>query len=77
MVLVEPSPKFQLQLVGFPLDVSVNCTVRGAWPEVGLAVKLALTEAGALVTVMVWLVLLVWPPLPVTVNAAVKVPALL
>ena len=77
MVLVEPSPKVQLQAVTGPVEWSVNCTARGAWPEVGLAVKLALTEAGVLVTVMVWLVLLVWPPLPVTVNAAVKVPALL
>ena len=29
-----PSPKFQSQVVGDPVDVSVNCTVRGAVPEV-------------------------------------------
>jgi hypothetical protein len=31
---------------------------------------------GAFVTVIVWLALLVWPPLPLTVSDALKVPAL-
>ena len=43
----------------------------------GLAVKLAVTWVGALVTVIVWFAVLVWPLLPVTVRTAVKLPALL
>jgi len=35
------------------------------------------TDAGAFVTVMVWLTLLVWPLPPLTVNVAVKLPAAL
>jgi hypothetical protein len=31
-VEVDPSPKFQLQEVGEPVEVSVNCT---AWPATG------------------------------------------
>ena len=77
VVLDDPSPKLQFQPVTGPLDWSVNCTANGAWPEVGLAEKLAVTGDGALVTVMVRLVLLLWPPLPVTVKVAVKLPALL
>ena len=38
---VPPSPKFQFQLVGVPVDVSVNVTESGAVPEVGVPVKLA------------------------------------
>jgi hypothetical protein len=54
----------------------VNCTVNGAWPEFGFALKLAVTGGGgAFVTVMVWLALLVCPLLPVTVKLAVKLPA--
>ena len=41
-----------------------------------MALKLAVTCAEAFVTVMVWLVLLLWPPLPDTVKVAVKPPAL-
>jgi hypothetical protein len=73
---LEPSPKFQLHDVGLPVEVSVNCTAKGAWPELGLALKLAVTCVEAFVTVIVWLALLVWPPLPDTVNVAVKLPAL-
>jgi len=51
--LVAPSPKFQLQAVGPPVDVSVNCTVKGAWPELGLALKLAANGGGGFVTVIV------------------------
>ena len=61
------------------MDVSVNCTVKGAWPLVGLAVKLAANGGGGavqFVTVMVPLLLLVAPPLPVAVKVTVKVPAL-
>ena len=34
-----PSPKFQFQIVGFPVEVSENWTERGAGPDVGDAVK--------------------------------------
>jgi len=33
---------FQFQETGLPVEVSENCTVNGAWPLVGLAVKLAI-----------------------------------
>ena len=58
------------------MDRSVNCTVRGAGPDVGLAVKFALKGGVGALTVIVKLLLLV-PPLPVTVNVTVKLPALL
>jgi len=48
---VVPSPKSHAHMVGFPVDVSVNCTVSGAVPEVGVAVKSA-TIPPAWVTVM-------------------------
>ena len=35
-----PSPKFQLQVAGDPVDSSVNCTERGARPYVGDAEKI-------------------------------------
>jgi len=53
------------------------CTVNGAWPELGVAIKFAVTGAGAFVTMMEWLALLVWPLPPLTVNVAVKLPAAL
>ena len=38
----EPSPKFQFHESGLIIsEVSVNCTVRGTVPDVGLAVKCA------------------------------------
>ncbi len=64
----EPSPKFQSQLVMLPLDLSVHCTVKGALPEVGLAVKFAV--GGGVVTWIVRL-LLSEPPLPLTVSVTV------
>jgi hypothetical protein len=36
---VEPSPKSQAHIVGFPDDRSVNCTVSGTEPEGGLKLK--------------------------------------
>jgi ABC-type Na+ efflux pump permease subunit len=36
-----PPVKVQLQLVGSPVDVSVKTTVKGAQPEVGEPLKLA------------------------------------
>ena len=58
------------------MEVSVNCTAKGAWPEGGFALKPAVTCEEAFVTVIVWLALLLWPPEPVTVSLAVKVAAL-
>jgi len=45
VVVTLPSPKFQvLEVIATPdVDVSVNSTVRGISPEVGLPVKLAVT----------------------------------
>ncbi len=40
-VLVPPSPNVQSQLVGLPVDWSVKLTVRGAQPELGVALKAA------------------------------------
>ena len=40
-VLELPSPKSQLQLVGMLVELSVNVTVNGAVPEVGVPVKSA------------------------------------
>jgi hypothetical protein len=48
-VLEPPSPKFQFQFVGVFVELSTNWTVKGAVPEVTLAVKLA---TGGAVTVM-------------------------
>ena len=67
----EPSPKFQSRLVMLPLDWSVNCTLKGALPEVGFALKFAVGAGGG--GVVTWIVrfLLFDPPLPVTVNVTV------
>jgi hypothetical protein len=43
---VPPSPKVHAQLVGLPVEVSVNWTLRGATPLVALAVKFAVGAAG-------------------------------
>ena len=43
-VEVPPSPKFQLQLVGLPVDKSVKFTVSGAAPVVGVPEKFAVTS---------------------------------
>ena len=44
---VPPSPKFQLQLVIEPVELSVNATFRGASPLVGVAEKPATQRAAA------------------------------
>jgi hypothetical protein len=51
-VLVFPSPKFQDHNFGEFAEVSVNPTVRGAVPEVGLPKKLATGGSGAVVAVV-------------------------
>jgi hypothetical protein len=48
VVSVVPSPKFHDQLVGLPVDVSVNCTVNGVRPSVESAVNDAVGAAGPL-----------------------------
>ena len=45
-VEVFPSPKSQLHAVTLPSEVSLNCTVSGAFPSFGANVKLA-TGAGS------------------------------
>jgi hypothetical protein len=50
--LDSPSPKVQVQTVGDPLEVSVNWTVSGAVPDVGVPVKEA-TGAGIVVGTVV------------------------
>ena len=42
-MLVVKSPKSQCQAVGVPVEVSWNCTVSGAAPFVGVAVKSAVS----------------------------------
>ena len=46
MVEVPPSPKFQAQEVGEPVDVSAKATFRGAVPDVGDAVNEATGAVG-------------------------------
>ena len=49
---VAPSPKFQDQLVGEPVLVSVKFTVSGAVPLVGVAVKLAVGALASLTVIV-------------------------
>jgi hypothetical protein len=51
-VLDPPSPKSQLHEVGDPLEVSVNWTVSGAMPDVGVPVKEATRAEDAELTVI-------------------------
>ncbi|MCX6696836.1 MAG: hypothetical protein NTV84_04615 [Methanoregula sp.] len=51
-MLVLPSPKFQIHEVGVLVDLSVNVTVNGAVPEVGVPVKLETGAMTAELTVM-------------------------
>jgi hypothetical protein len=70
-VEVEPSPKLHTQEVGFPVDVSVNCSDCPVVGDAGLKVKDA---ASASATVMVWLALFD-PVVFVTVKVTVIEPA--
>ena len=47
-----PSPKVQYQEVGELLDASVNATVSGADPDVGVPLKLATGATTAVLTIM-------------------------
>ena len=49
---VEPSPNVQYQDVGELVDASVNATVSGADPVVGVPVKLATGATVAVLTVI-------------------------
>src|SRR5437899_3401443 len=73
----EPSPKFQSQAVIVPVDWSVNCTVNGACPEVGLAVKLAAGGGGGAATTMMIVLLLLGSPTLEAVSSMMESPALL
>jgi hypothetical protein len=70
-VLVPPSPKFHCQEVGFPVEVSVNCTVWPAIGEAGLYVKAAARDD---VTDIDWIAVLE-PELLTMVNVTVFGPA--
>ena len=48
VLMVAPSPKFQKRFVSVPVDVSVNVTVNGHAPKVGVASKLATGATGLL-----------------------------
>ena len=48
----DPSPNDQFQDEGELVDASVNATVSGNFPEVGVPVKLATGVTGAVVTVI-------------------------
>ncbi len=63
-VLVLPSPKSQAQEAMVPVEASVKATVRGAGPDVGVALKAAL---GGGVTVTVTGAVTV-PPGPIAVS---------
>jgi hypothetical protein len=75
-VLVELSPKAQLQVYGLvpPEADPVNVTARGAVPEVGLALADAESAAAALAVIVTELVA-VFDFESVTVSVAVYVPA--
>lgn len=49
--MLVPSPNFQVHPVGFPVEVSVNLTVRGIGPVVGIPVKDALSWGALIVKV--------------------------
>lgn len=51
MDVLDPSPKSHVYEVGLPVEASVNATVRGAVPLVGVPIKLA-TGGVSEVTVM-------------------------
>ena len=68
-VLVPPSPKSQAQLVGEPVEVSVNWTVSGAVPEVLSSVKEAVGALPAAVAVMTTLAVLVLEPVALVATS--------
>ena len=69
-MLVVPSPKLQAQPVTLPVVASVNATVSGAVPLVGVIVKFA-TGAGGVTLIGVDAVLVELPPGPVAVSFTV------
>ena len=69
-MLLVPSPKSHAQLVTLPVVISVNVTLSGATPLVGVMLKLAI-GAAALTLIGVEAVLLELPPGPVAVSFTV------
>ena len=70
-MLLVPSPNFQAHVLTVPVEVSVNCTGRGAGPVVGVALKLATgggVVGGVVVVTVIEPVLVADPPGPVTVR---------
>lgn len=70
-MLVVPSPKFQAQVVTWPVVLLVNITFSGALPMVGLPLKLTTGAAGVPTLMGVEAVLLTVPPGPVAVKTTV------
>jgi hypothetical protein len=68
------SPKFQLQVVGTPVVVSVKLTANGAAPLVALARKEATGIAGTPGATVTTLVVVAVPARLVTIRVTVKVP---
>ena len=58
----------------FPEDWSVNWTVRGAAPDVGVPVNAATGATGPVVTVMTWVPVAVLPALSVALQVIVVSP---
>jgi len=52
-MLVPPSPKVQLHVVGELVEVSANWTVRGAVPDTGVALNPATGTCGCVVVAVV------------------------
>jgi hypothetical protein len=74
-VLVDPSPKFQDQPVGLPVEVSVNVTDCAVVGEAGENVNDAVGALAAALTVTLWLAEFD-PPALLAVSVTVNVPAL-
>ncbi|OQA58290.1 MAG: hypothetical protein BWY45_01258 [Euryarchaeota archaeon ADurb.Bin294] len=73
---VVPSPKSHAHMVGLPVDVSVNWTVSGAVPDVGVAVKFATMPPDWVTVMYPSFVLVLEPPVAeLAVSFTVYVPA--
>ena len=70
-MLVVPSPKFQAQVVTWPVVVLVKATFKGAVPIVGLALKAIAGAPGALTLTGADATLLADPPGPVALRTTV------
>ena len=74
-MLVVPSPKLHRYDVMEPVDLLVNATFKGAFPEVTFAVKLGAGAGTALPVTLIIVPMLLLPPGPVTFSTTLYVPA--